>query len=402
MTHLSPHLGLERRLNEQFDGVFDSGRLGAFMAFAQQVLPSLVPIPDPHPVEALVIRDTSEVLPERAQLHSGQLTLVVTRELGIRLVYQGQQVTTDTVNIPFHYPWFCPDPTDQERVAEFAAKHVARGTRADTWPEDQWPQVGGVKQGEQNWPPRSVAFGPYNLMLLTDGPARAISVTLPPDSTGRIAPNAYGVIPRGLFSVTPEGQVLLAWQNDNQSELGLHWAAWLILGFAMPKVAPSYHNPSVIFAFPDDESPDPVTNRMGRVWNYYEVEGQTIALINPHIKTLNEPFKKFYRNTNWAMVAVKGADHVIVARSILQHEEQFFPFLEHGAYFIEAEFTGPRVPPGEKSTVLSQYDFLSVHRLTQGSMTRLSTEDGLFERDVLAILRCLIQAFHVGNVSADS
>ncbi len=396
----SPLATLNRELETRFDNAAMQGALQPFLHFVNQAMPSLKSVPDLSVVESsLATEPGDEGTLTVAALQSGPVRLTVNHELGIRLYYHGKQVTTDRENIPYHYPWFSIDPADPEKIAAYAIKHVSRGSRADSWPESQWPLVQGVLQGEQNWPPRSVAFGPYDLDLVEDGPVRAIQVGLPSQDGLPVEPNAYGVIPRGLFSVNPDQSVVMAWQNENHSEKGLHWCAWFILGFAMPRANPSYSDPTVIFAIPDSEADDPSTNRMTKVWNYFDINGRRMALINPHVKTLNEPFKKFYRDVNWTVVAEKGADHLILTRSMLRHDEQFFPFLEHGQYFIEAEHTGRLAAPGEKSTVVVRHDFVKLADLTQGKLTQFSTSPAFVE-EVQAILAELVALDDAGRLIA--
>ena len=189
----------------------------------------------------------------------------------------------------------------------------------------------------------------------------------------------------------------MALQHENYSDKGLSWAPWFVLGFAMPKEG-TIKNPSTIFAFPDSTANDPTVDKMFKIWNYANIDGVKIAMINPHAKTLNETFKKFYEDTNWSLIATKGSDYVILTRSILRHKEQYFPFLEHGKYFIEAEHTGPRVGPGQKSTVIVKHDFISAADLTNGKIAKLSTENGKFEQDVRAILKILVEKDKSGKL----
>lgn len=318
-------------------------------------------------------------------LQSGPLTLKVTSDFGIRIYYQDKQITTDKENIPLSYPWFQYDPVDPDNIADYATRHVGRGSRGESpWPEDQWPKIGGVRQGEQNWPHRDVAFGPYQLQIANKGSVPAILLS------HSDKPNAYGVVLKGIFLVNSPTSVTMALKHFNSGKENLSWAPWFVLGFAMPAHG-TILNPSVVLAIPDDEHEAPLQSRMTKVWNYTEINGNRVALINPHAKTLNETFKKFYANVNWTAIAIKGADHIIVTRSILKHPEQFFPFLEHGKYFIEVEHTGPRVPPGESSAVLVKHDFVSLSALTQGGLMRFSEEPQVFEDNVRTALAALIR-----------
>lgn len=389
---------LNQLLNERFDQAFNEKRLGAFIEFADEQMPPLSQTVSDIALQANLTRDSNSDLPAMAEITRGDLRLTVSREFGIRLYDRGRQLTTDVKNIPRDYPWFMPDPDDPEAIAEYATRHVARGSRGESpWPENVWPQIGGVRQGEQNWPHREAAFGPYRIEFLNQDKNQPAIVLSLPSQGGQVKPNPYGVIPRGIFTVTAPNSILMALQHENHSEQGLSWSPWFVLGFAVPKEG-TLTNPSTILAFPDSEADDPVQDRITKVWNYADIDGQKVALINPHAKTLNEPFKKLYRDVNWSVIAFKGSDQIILTRSILRHEEQFFPFLEHGRYFIEVEHTGLRVPPGRKSTVLIRHDLVPVSDLSEGAMQALSHENHRFENDVRALLKTLIARLRNGEL----
>jgi galactokinase len=385
---------LNQQLKIAFTEAFEQRNLQPLLAFSDSQMPTLITTAA-QPIQAnLQLAETRQVLPASADLKQGNLHLTVSREFGIRLYYQDRQLTTDIENIPTDYPWFMPDPDDPQDIAGYATRHVARGSRGESpWPESQWPQIGGVQQGEQNWPHQDAAFGPYRLELIENGKAKAIRLSLPDETQT----NAYGVIPRGVFSLNAHGSVVMALQHKNQSSQGLSWSPWFVLGFAVPKFG-TMTNPSTILAFPDPHAQNPMQEHITKVWNYMEIEGRKIAVINPHAKTLNEPFKKLYSNVNWSVIAFKGADFAILTRSVLRHEEQFFPFLEHGRYFIEVEHTGPRVGPGQTSTVIVQHDLVPVHELSQGKFDQLNSEKGQFEADVHTILKKIVMLEKQGQL----
>lgn len=387
---------LQEQLQTVFLRAFSNGQLFPWMTMATELLPPI------GGTEAGPVTATLEETPtgEVAMLASRELQLTVDSQFGIRLYHRGQQLTTDLSNIPRDYPWFQPDPFDPEDVAGYATRHVGRGIRGESpWPEDQWPQVGGVRQGEQNWPPRIAAFGPYPIRLISEGTARAVALGEPLTAVPA-APNAFGVIPRAVFAITPAGGIQLVLHHQNRSELGLSWAPWFVLGFAVPSGG-TFHHPVTVFAFPDSVASDPLTVPMQKVWNYAEFDGRRLALINPHVKTLNEPFKKFYRDTNWSVIAHRGADGMVLIRSLLRHDEQFFPFLEHGRYFIEAEHTGPLVPPGAASTVMVQIDWVPLSELLDNRLAAFPQQDtaaGTFEQTVREGLRAFVRLERQGNL----
>lgn len=395
---------LNERLNQCFETAYTTGDLQAWLDFANERMPSIVEISLPNASLEEEERVTAYCNPEnptpqqsieRITLQKGVVQLSVDQEMSIRLYYKEQEVTTQPKNIPQDYPWFQNDPADVEDIAGYATKHVGRGSRGESpWPESQWPQIGGVLQGEQNWPHRDAAFGPYRLQLL-DRAAHQKAILLSRPIEIAQQPDAYGVIPRGIFMVAPDMSVIMALQHQNRSPEGLGWSPWFVLGFAMPPQG-TLKNPSVIFAFPDSDPLATLQKRMTKVWNYTEIAGQKIVLINPHAKTLNEPFKKLYADVNWTVIATQGADHIILTRSILRHEEQFFPFLEHGRHFIEVEHTGPRAQPGETSTVIIKHEFVPVSALSEGKITRISGEVGRFEEDVRTLLAILVSKQQAG------
>lgn len=387
---------IHQHLNQHLDEAFESNNLHSLLTFAATQMPALAPATASSTSAHLQNDEQTPNLPALAEIERDELRLTVSREFGIRLYYRNQQLTTDIENIPTTYPWFLPDPDEPDDIAGYATRHVARGSRGESpWPESQWPQIGGVCQGEQNWPHRDAAFGPYRLQLIEDNGEKAIYLSMPEPSQ----PNAYGVIPRGLFLAPTNSSVLMALQHENHSPQGLHWSPWFVLGFAVPPTG-TLTNPSTILAFPDQHAPDPVQGRITKVWNYADINGRKIALINPQAKTLNEPFKKLYSDVNWSIIAFKGSEYVILTRSILRYEEQFFPFLEHGRHFIEVEHTGPRVPPGQRSAVLIQHDLLSIHALTQGQLQTLSAEKGIFEEQVRSILAHIVELERKGKLLA--
>lgn len=384
---------LNQELNSRFAQAF-SGDLEALLEFAQLQMPSLVTPERPQVIQARLYADEgASPLPSLAEIRRGEVRLTVSREFGIRLYYRDRQLTTDMQNIPMEYPWFLHDPEDPDDIAGYAARHVGRGSRGESpWPENQWPLIGGVQQGEQNWPHADAAFGPYQLQLAEQAGQAAILLSWSEDG-----PNPYGVIPRGLFTVLPDQSVLLALQHDNHSTEGLSWAPWFVLGFGMPQEG-TIRNPSTILAFPDEQATDPVQETMNKVWNYMSIGGQKIALINPHAKTLNEPFKKLYRDTNWSLIASKGQEYFILTRSIQRHDEQFFPFLEHGRYFIEVEHAGPRVPPGETSTVMVKHDMIPLEIFTAGKLKTFSRETDAFQQEVKQMLASLVDKLGAGQL----
>jgi hypothetical protein len=394
MAHETSERSISQRalndaLDSTFEEAFSSGRLSEFIAFADKHMPPLA--------ATVAVPTIKEETPEGLALRSMDVRLLITREFGIRIFYKDQEVTTNVQNIPADYPWFQPDPADPDDIAGYATRHVARGSRGESpWPENQWPDIGGVRQGEQNWPHRDAAFGPYGMRIDEEQLAKAILLWRGHDASAS-EPDPYGVIPRGLFTLGPDSSVILALNHLNKSKRDLHWSPWFVLGFAMPKEG-TIKNPSVIFAFPDEESGDEVQERMTKIWNYINVSGQKMALINPHAKTLNEPFKKLYRDVNWTVIAMKNSDHVILTRSTLRHEEQFFPFLEHGRYFIEVEHTGPRVAPGQKSTVIVKHDFVPLRIITNGALDRFSDQLGLFEEQVISVLANFIDLQQQGHL----
>jgi galactokinase len=384
---------LNQRFDQVFEPAFENDALSPFINFIQEQLPPFSEPAEGEPVAATITSSSDHTLPAAAHLSQGNIRLSVSREFGIRLFYQEQELTTNIQNIPFDYPWFKPDPDDSEDIPGFAAAHVARGSRGESpWPEAQWPLIGGVLQGEQNWPHREAAFGPYQLEITQDVPYPVIHLSLPHHKNRYQAVNAYGVTPRALFALPTPTSVLIALQHENHSLQGLAWAPWLVLGFAVPESG-SMTNPSTILAFPDSHTNEPLQPKMRKVWNYMNINGLQLALINPHAKTLNEPFKKLYSDVNWSVIAFKNADYIILTRSILRHPEQFFPFLEHGRHFIEIEHTGPRVGPGEKSIVVIQHDCIPLSVLTQGELKKFSTEKDSFQQEVRRILSTIVEKY---------
>jgi galactokinase len=390
---------LNRELNARFDQAFVQKEIAPLIDFAHSQMPPLTTLLEEiDSIEAKLNHEQDDPLPTLAEIACGALRLTVSREFGIRIYDRGRQLTTDEENIPKDYPWFMHDPDDPEDIAGYATKHVARGSRGESpWPESQWPEIGAVRQGEQNWPHPNAAFGPYRLELVTEIKTKPAILLSVPTINGGSCINAYGVIPRGLFMMPSSSTILMALQHENHSSMSLSWSPWFVLGFAVPK-AGTLTNPSTILAFPDVEAPDPIQDKITKVWNYVDIEGVKIALINPHAKTLNEPFKKLYKNVNWSIIAFKGSDSIILTRSILRHDEQFFPFLEHGRHFIEVEHTGPKVPPGQKSTVLVQHDLVPIRTLTQGKLFSFSCEKDQFEQEVRTILGVLVNKAKNGKL----
>ena len=394
---------LHQKLTEAFHAAHHGQDLDRLMQFVHHHLPDLLTA---EPVE--VVATTHE---NRFSLTTSKVSLTVTPDFGLRLYYQGRELTTHADHIPAEYPWFKPDPADLEDIAGFASRHVARGSRGESpWPEDQWPQVGCVVQGKQNWPHRDVAFGPYQLALINAlNTASSDKATVPapiqqPMQTRAVSlsqlnpdqPNAYGVINRGLFAVTPSQGIVLTLQLENRVNNGLSWSPWFVLGFAMPAQG-TICDPSALVAWPADEDSDPaICGPLRFTWNYRDVDGCKVVLINPHSKTLNEPFKKLYTQVNWSVIGIKGTDYVVLTRSVLRHPEQYFPFLEHGRYFVEVEHTGPRAAAGETSTVIVRQDVLPLAALTQGQLQQFS--DTRFEAEMTEVMRLLVQRDRAGQL----
>lgn len=206
---------------------------------------------------------------------------------------------------------------------------------------------------------------------------------------------SYGITPRGIITLNPkDSSVTLAFQVQNYGEKidkstskPYIWGAWTILPLKLSEKG-SAENPSELVAFISRETQHlPNSDKLDYKWNTVKLDDKNVTILNPYNFSKEEAEKTFYKDTNWAIMARKSSDTIILMRTIYKHQDQFQVYNGQPEY-VELESTGPLVPKGEKSTVISKLDFIRLKELPEVKFKKFGETES-FKQEVLEVIEIL-------------
>lgn len=289
-------------------------------------------------------------------------------------------------NIPI--PKFVPVPG---RTGITNKEIISGGVRfLDPWPQSEWEKTSLGK----NWPPDPFTTkGPVRISAANYNQALFLDTNHPSClNVGK----TYGVIPKAIITVNPQdSSVTLAVQQENtNSNQSIKLAPWVIAPIKVPK------DKKAIAAFPVQKSVidalDNATNvnslpdwlKSVKANDKWKIDNQNdVILIDPSAPGAESKLNT--QNTNWAVYAIEGSDKAILMRSIYDHPDQFQAFVRKPsnsdkAEYLELEYTGPKVSPGNKSCVVVKWDFIPVSMLSKNRFNQFG-DTGNLENEVKII-----------------
>lgn len=271
---------------------------------------------------------------------------------------------------------------------------ISGGARfLDPWPQSSWEKTSLGK----SWPPDPYTTkGP--LKLQSEKTNQAILLDTNHPSCINVG-KTYGVKPRALITVNRvDSSVIMAVQQENVNQNPLiSLAPWIIAPVK------TYADRKTIAAFPVNNTvKESITSpQEGNLpaWlnaikgnDKWQVDKENdFILINPSAE--GQQSKLNTANTNWAVYAIEGSDKVIIIRSLYDHPDQFQAFVRkpdasEKSEYLELEFTGPKVTPGNKSTVVIKWEFIPVSSLSDGRFSKFG-ETGNMNNEVIEISKHL-------------
>jgi hypothetical protein len=272
---------------------------------------------------------------------------------------------------------------------------ISGGVRfLDPWPQSNWEKTSLGR----SWPPDPYTTqGP--LRLSADKYSQAVFLDTNHPSCLNVG-KTYGISPRAIVAVNPvDSSVTLAVQLENNNDKSnISLAPWVIAPVKVPSDRKS------IAAFPVKRDlansladSNPVSDMPSWLKSIKENqkwkidEKNDLMIIDPSLS--GDQTKLNTQNTNWTVYAIEGSERAIVTRSVYNHPDQFQIFVRGSANsakseYMELEYTGPLVMPGEKSTVVVKWDFVPVSLLSNGKFSKFG-ETGNMESEVVTVSKKL-------------
>jgi hypothetical protein len=402
-------------LNTAFDRTFYKNDATGFIGQVNKLLPPLHY--DNQGANTTVNLNTNYLmygLPASGSINNGETSITVTKEGKIQLSHNDLQnilVNKDNLNstewqeniwnknVYNYIPGFrdlpIPSYIPLPGRSNISNKEIISGgiRFLDPWPQSSWEKT-ALKR---NWPsdPYTTA-GP--LRLTSDYTQQAILMDTNHPSCINVG-KTYGVKPRALVSVNPyDSSVILAVQQENiNTNPTIALAPWIIAPIKTPA------DKKALAIFPvnstmtnslqnsnNDNLPDWIKSIQGN--NKWKVDSENdFIILDPAAP--GQQSKLNTSNTNWAAYAIEGSDKVIVMRSLYNHPDQFQAFIRKSgntgkSEYLEVEYTGPKVTPGNKSTVVIKWDFIPVSTLTNGKINKFG-ETGNLQNEVTQVSRKL-------------
>jgi hypothetical protein len=402
-------------LNSAFDTTFAKNDATKFISQVNKLLPALHY--DPFLQPAQISLNTNYLmygLPGSGSVSNGKTSVTATKEGRIQVTHAGVEnltVNKEHLNagewqesiwktnpysmIPglqdLPIPKFIPLP-GRDNISN--KEIISGGIRfLDPWPQHSWEKTGLAR----NWPPDPYTTkGP--LRLYSDNTQQAILMDTNHPSCINVG-KTYGVIPRALIAVNPQdSSITLAVQQQNINKnalIGL--APWIIAPIKTPA------NGKSLAVFPVTSKPTSNINNQNASslpdWlkniqdnNKWQMDSENnYIIIDPAAP--GQQSKVNTNSTNWAAYAIEGSDKIIVMRSLYNHPDQFQAFIKQSgpdnkSEYLELEYTGPKVTPGNKSTVVIKWDFIPVSSLTNGTLQAFG-QTGNLKNEVLQVSKAL-------------
>lgn len=243
---------------------------------------------------------------------------------------------------------------------------IAKGLRGfDPFDQEDWPKAIGRK-----WPTAENTRDSNGVAKLSlDKSKKAVLLDTYPEIT-----SSYGTKPRAMAVLDGKNDsVIVAFQQENQNP-DIEFAAWSILPFKIKEgkktVAIFPADPKSVQAFKDEQNDIFREIRQSTQWNINN-KFFTVNLSEPSKKTeYIDPY------ADWCVFATQDDDTICLLRSCYKDDsgnKQFKVFSGGkelgGTKYAEVEFIAPKVPKGQKSTLVYRMDFIPIKKLGIKSLT---------------------------------
>ena len=277
------------------------------------------------------------------------------------------------------------EPSDiQMGLDPFVEKVIGGGSRQlDPWPQDLWSSLLSHKS---NWPPDvDTSIGPLRISQTKHPDYYVFEMDTQHPFSQQVGA-AYQIRPKLKFLLDKNDYSLtVVVDQKNLNYLGKHEiASWSIAPIKMPTTG-SYSSPQgmVVFPISVNERAKILNIENTRRWNLSP--NKKLVLVNPYESGLDEPEKLLFSDTTWAFSAFAGDNQIKLVRSPGVHENKFQIYaMSNHAPYIEIEFTGPLVKPGETSSLLMKWESIDVSQLSNGQFDVLG-ETGDFQKEIAII-----------------
>lgn len=252
------------------------------------------------------------------------------------------------------------DLDNEKNIDDISKSIITGGARGfDPFDQDDWEKTIG-----QKWPTAENTRDPNGVAKLSLGQSKK-AVFL--DTKDSII-NSYGTKPRAIAIVDSENDsVILAFQQENQNP-DIDFAAWSILPFKIRE------GKKTLTLFPVDKK-TAKTFRNKHDETFREIKENAQMNINKgkfFVLDASKPSNKteyIDPYADWCIFATQDDDTVCLVRSCYKDytdDKQFKIFSGHedlgGTKYTELEFIAPKVPKGQKSTLIYRVDFISVKK----------------------------------------
>ena len=363
-------------ISNTFDEAFIKMNADELVKCSDKILPSLnlKNISNIEPVKA-EYKDNSSKL---ASLQTEDLVVTVNEKARFHIFSNGERLTLDSTDVP-ETRW--DNWKNEDRTIDEIRDIIFGGRSLDPYPQKSWNDKEIINS---NWPDLKTTLGPVNLDFNKSGITRSIFINPVNSEVGSV----YGVIPKGIIALNSDSSVVMAFQvenvckkNDPSTGKPYTWAPWTIIPLKVSEKGTA-NNPTELVAFPGK-----LKQPGDKKWSEININKTNFVVLNPYVFGTTEPEKTFYSDTNWAIMARKGSDKIILMRTMHNHTDQFQVYNGQPEY-VELEATGPLVNPGEKSTVITRLDFIKLSELNGISFKKFG-ETGNLNAEITEVLKSL-------------
>lgn len=258
---------------------------------------------------------------------------------------------------------------DKEKNIDAISKDIiADGARGfDPFDQDDWGKAIG-----QKWPTAENTRAPQGVAKLSIDKNNKKAIFL--DTNDSIT-SSYGTKPRAITILDSENDsVILAFQQENQNP-DINFAAWSILPFKIREgkktltIFPADKKIVKTFKNKNDETFQKI--RENAQMNINDNKFFIMDVSKPSNKTeYIDPY------ADWCVFATQDDDTICLVRSCYKDNtdnKQFKIFSGNedlgGTKYTELEFIAPKVPKGQKSTLVYRIDFIPLKKLNIESLT---------------------------------